>query len=58
MSMDLGDHAAPQGSILGGLLFIINENDFQPAENMVIQCFLLMMILTVLVMKIQQSCKN
>ena len=27
-SVDLGDHAAPQGSILGGLLFIINENEF------------------------------
>ena len=25
--VDLGDHAAPQGSVLGGLLFIINEND-------------------------------
>ena len=26
--VDLGDHAAPQGSVLSGLLFIINENDF------------------------------
>ena len=25
---DLGDHAAPQGSVLGGIFFIINENDF------------------------------
>ena len=25
---DLDDHAAPQGSVLGGTLFIINENDF------------------------------
>ena len=25
---DLGDHAAPQGSVLGGILFLINENDF------------------------------
>ena len=24
----LSDHAAPQGSILGGLLFLINENNF------------------------------
>ena len=27
-TIELGDFAAPQGSVLGGLLFIINENDF------------------------------
>ena len=27
-SLDCGDHGAPQGSILGGLLHVINSNDF------------------------------
>ena len=30
---ELGDHAAPQGSILCGLLFIINENDFPACRD-------------------------
>ena len=28
-SLDCGDHGAPQGSILDGLLHVINSNDFQ-----------------------------
>ena len=31
--LDIGDHAAPQGSVLGGTLFLINENDFPAARE-------------------------
>ena len=27
-SLEGGDHAVPQGSVLGGLLHVINSNDF------------------------------
>ena len=30
---ELGDHAAPQGSVVGGILFIINENDFPACRD-------------------------
>ena len=26
--LEVGDHAVPQGSVLGGLLHVINSNDF------------------------------
>ena len=32
-SSQLSYHAAPQSSILGGLLFIINENDFPACKS-------------------------